>query len=58
MHREGLKDHEGKIQPREFTRAKAPRTPSSETFSFAAFASLREILRISGCGSAALCVFW
>jgi hypothetical protein len=35
------------IRPRRFTRAKAPRTPSSETSSFAAFASLREIFRIS-----------
>jgi hypothetical protein len=39
---------------RRFTRGKAPRAPSSETFSFAAFASLREIFRISGGGSAAL----
>jgi hypothetical protein len=35
-----------KIRPLRFTRAKAPRTPSSEKFSFAAFASLREIFRI------------
>jgi hypothetical protein len=30
---------------RTFTRAKTPRTPSSECFFFAAFASLREMLR-------------
>ena len=39
---------------RTFTRAKTPRTQSSECFSFAAFAPLREIFRFSVYGSAAL----
>jgi hypothetical protein len=39
-----------KSQKAGFTRAKTPRTPSSELLPFAAFATLREILRFSVAG--------
>jgi hypothetical protein len=54
------------IADSEIPPAKARRAPSSDNNFFAAFASLRlcsghalrEIFRIFGCGSAALCSLW